>query len=410
MSNTIPDKTGGLLSLFTADQIDDIGNDNKLQCPVIQSNNIYGNKGYQIAVMTGSEDCATIYNSPVIMSNNIGVEDGMPPVSSPGNYDFLVCAGPTPVSTPSNPPDPCDSNYAFYGSGPLFGWNNYHDPTEGHQRRMYHPGQEKNRWPEPVPPTSTETPIPTITPTPTVTPVEPPTLTPFPPMLPSPTPQPADPTPSAPTHTPGPGYYQMDDRNWEIPGLREDPRFVGWVTPTPEGPPEFDWHLRDYEIVEPTGTPPQATITPSLCFNRGGFDLNPGSTRADGMRDTGFADLGRHIQEPVPNIENLIASEGTSGLYMVHLEWDIPEYYPDGSLFHFYDIGGHIVYWGKRDLTNPSPEPVIIPISKPLYLDASTTETELDTRDAPKDSEYLGVIIYTVRMSESEIAWVELPD
>lgn len=404
MSTGIPDKSGGLLSLFTEDQINSTYNDNKLQCPVIQSNNIYGNKGYQIAVMTGSDDCTTIYNSPVIMNNNIGVEDGMPPVSSPGNYDFLVCAGPTPDSTPVNPPDPCESNYEYYGSGPLFGWNNYHDPTEGHQRRMYHPGQKDKRWPGPVPPTSTETPVPTITPTPTVTPS--PTITntftpgPRPtntPMEPSPTPQPADPTPSTPTHTPEPGYYQMGDQNWEIPGLREDPRFVGWVTPTPEGPPEYDWHLRDYEIIEPTGTPPEATITPSLCFNRGGFDLNPGATRADGERDTGYVDLGRHVKEPVPMIENL-RYDGSSEPPDTIL-WDVPDHYPDGTAIPFWEIGGYIVCWGLNGT----------PVGQLVYLDASTQEFQFDNQLIPGKATHLGVTVYNIRLIESDISWIELP-
>ncbi|MGB3975348.1 MAG: hypothetical protein WBM27_02925, partial [bacterium] len=107
----VPDKSGGLLSLFTKDQISNPLNDNKLQCPVILSNNIYGNKGYQIGVFTetvdeGIERCKQIYNSPVIMSNIIGVEENMPPLLTddpPDQYDFLICAGPTPapIVTPS---------------------------------------------------------------------------------------------------------------------------------------------------------------------------------------------------------------------------------------------------------------------------------------------------------------------
>ncbi|MCD4653787.1 right-handed parallel beta-helix repeat-containing protein, partial [bacterium] len=50
MSQGIPDKTGGILSLFTGAQIQ--ANDNKLQAPTILSNTIYGNKGYQIGIFT----------------------------------------------------------------------------------------------------------------------------------------------------------------------------------------------------------------------------------------------------------------------------------------------------------------------------------------------------------------------
>ncbi|MGB3975110.1 MAG: hypothetical protein WBM27_01710, partial [bacterium] len=68
-----------------------------------------------------------------------GVEENMPPLLTddpPDQYDFLICAGPTPApivtpsptsvstttvtptSTPT--PKPCDPDYAFHGSGPIF--------------------------------------------------------------------------------------------------------------------------------------------------------------------------------------------------------------------------------------------------------------------------------------------------
>jgi parallel beta-helix repeat protein len=419
----IPDKSGGLLSLFTQAQISNISNDNKLQCPVVRSNNIYGNKGYQVGVFTGApgagdERCKRIYNSPVIMSNIIGVEEDMPPVMTPSQYDFLISAGPTPertntptpqtIITPATPiptatPEPCNPDYPFYGSGPIFAWNNYHDPTDGHQRRMYHPMQY-DRWPPavytftptPTEPTNTPTPSPTWTPVPTVMPTGMPTITPFPTI----------------TATQGPGYYNMNDRNWEIPGMKEDPRFVGWVSPTPGLPPEYDWHLHDYQTIDPTvtQTPQVATITPSQCFNRGGIELNPGTTRADGMRDTGFVDMGRHIREPVPLVENVTFDTSELPRYELTIEWDIPDYYPDGTLFHFYDIGGHILYWGMIDPESQPGNPVTKPIGQPVYLDASTTWFTFDIRTVPpREATHIGIIIYTVRLTESEIEWLEIP-
>ncbi len=411
---SIPDKSGGLLSLFTEDQI--TNNDNKLQAPIIRSNNIYGNKGNQIGVFTSApgsdyDRCMQIYNSPVIMSNNIGVEEGMPPVDPVEEYDFLICAGPTPdrtntpdpqtpvttlTPTPATPtPEPCNSDYPYYGSGPIFAWNNYHDPTDGHQRRMYHPMQ-KQRWPAPVQ-SFTPTPPPTHTPSmPTST--RPPTHTPQ--MGPSPTPF----TPSEnPPITPGPDYYQMGAPNWEIHGMREDPRFVGWIPPTPGYPPEFDWHLRDH-----SSTPERPA---SNCFSRGGINLNPGTTRSDGQWDSGFVDMGRHIRELVPPAENLVIDmnihHDLPDYY--YLFWDTPTYYPDGTLFHFHDIGGYIVHFGEQESTGNPISDRINPVGRPQYVIASTTEYSFFDFEIPRDATHVGVIVYTVRGAHAEIQWISIP-
>jgi hypothetical protein len=404
--DAIPDKSGGLMSLFTYDQITDVNNDNKLQCPVIRSNNIYGNKGYQIGVFTGApgqgdDRCKHIYNSPVIMSNNIGVEDGMPPVMTPGQYDFLICAGPTPVRTPSDPPEPCDPDYDYYGSGPIFAWNNYHDPTEGHQRRMYHPMQQK-RWPSPV---CTKTPKP---PTPTPGPPTPtPTITSIPTLYPYPTP--VD-TPTAPTPTQGspvPVYYEMDNTAWAIPGMRDNPHFVGWVTPTPFGPPEYDWHLRDYPIVDPeaTGTPPESTITPSQCYNKGGIDLNPGATRDDDALDTGFIDMGRHIRKLVPQVENM---DITVNLPNYTLTWSNPLYTFDGSLFPFHEIGGYVICWGEVE--KEPPDLVVKIVGHPNYCETDDTPSfTFSVMHIPQGATYVGVMIYDTGFNYSRIKWIPIP-
>jgi parallel beta-helix repeat protein len=403
---SIPDKSGGLLSLFTASQISN--NDNKLQAPIIRSNNIYGNKGYQIGVFTSAPDsgydrCKQIYNSPVIMSNNIGVEDDMQPGVPVEEYDFLICAGPTPVSPPSEDPPPCDPDYPYFGSGPIFAWNNYHDPTDGYQRRMYHPMQ-KERWPTPVY-VFTATPYPTPTPSfPTSTPTPaPPTHTPK--FESKPTAQPINTATPVATH--GPGYYQMNAPNWEIPGMKEDPRFVGWITPTPGYPPEFDWHLRDHS------DDPERPA--SNCFNRGGIDLNPGTTRSDGLWDSGFVDMGRHVNERVSPVENLAIDWCNQNEPCVLLTWDAPTYYPDGSLFHFHDIGGYIVHFGSAksagNATGTSTlDQVVKPFLNPFFLDASTTEFSIPLNKIPRDATHLGVLIYTVRYAPSRILWIRIPE
>ena len=432
---SIPDKSGGLLSLFTADQI--TNNDNKLQAPIIRSNNIYGNKGYQIGVFTsapgiGDERCKQIYNSPVIMSNNIGIETEMQPLNPDGEYDFLICAGPTPIRTctpmptptftpptdstnvpeptipttptrtPTPSPEPCDPDYPYYGSGPIFAWNNYHDPTDGHQRRMYHPMQY-DRWPSPVY-VFTATPYPTPTPSfPTSTPTPaPPTHTPK--FESKPTALPINPVTPVATH--GPGYYQMNAPNWEIPGMKEDPRFVGWNTPTPGYPPEFDWHLRDH-----SSTPERPA---SNCFNRGGISLNPGTTRSDGQWDSGFVDMGRHVNERVSPVENLAIDWCNEHEPCVLLTWDAPLYYPDGSLFHFHDIGGYIVHFGATKSAGNAPgastiHQVVKPFLNPIFLDASTTEFSIHYNQIPRDATHLGVVIYTVRRAPSHILWIRIP-
>jgi hypothetical protein len=314
-------------------------------------------------------------------------------------YNFLICAGPTPVSTPSGDPPPCDPDYPYYGSGPIFAWNNYHDPTDGHQRRMYHPMQ-KERWPTPVVP-FTPTPYPTQTPSqPTSTPTPaPPTRTPQ--MTSIPTPH----TPNTePATTPGPDYYQMGASSWEIHGRREDPRFVGWITPTPGYPPEFDWHLRDHSD--------DPERLPSNNFNRGGISLNPGTTRLDGMWDSEFVDRGRHIKELVPPVENLAIDEWSQQEQYFYLTWNAPTYYPDGTLFHFHDIGGYFILFGIEqsggDTSAGSSTNDIKPILGPEYVDASTTEYYFWM--LPREATHVGVVVYTVRGAHAETQWIRIPE
>ncbi|MCD4653666.1 right-handed parallel beta-helix repeat-containing protein, partial [bacterium] len=418
ISDTIPDKSGGILSLFTAAQIDDPTNDNELQSPMIRSNNIYGNKGYQIGVFTGHDSYRTMYNSPVIMSNNIGTEENMPPITSLDQYNFLICCGPTPLFTATPAPTvtptgmyqpdptatsapPGSFSYNYHGSGPIFAWNNYNDITYKGVRGMYHPMQKKTVpdsvvfSPTPDPFTPTPSPPPTSYPsTPTGLPVgATPTGIPW---TPAPTP--------ASTYTPAPGFYKISSHSWEILGQKGDPCFVGWVTPTPEGPPRFDWHLRDHDM-SPT---PQHVASNS--FNHGGFKLSPGSTMSTMWPDTGFVDMGRHISEIMPTVENLSV---TYRQFDLILTWNIPSHYPDGSILDPYDVGGNIVYWGEEEQVSQggfgikTPITQITIIGNPIYLDGLTTMYEPE--QVPSNATHMGVNIYSVLGTESGLVWAEIP-
>ncbi|HPQ41817.1 MAG TPA: right-handed parallel beta-helix repeat-containing protein, partial [bacterium] len=421
VSGTVPDKTGGLLSLFTHAQITDSNNDNKLQSPVIRSNNIYGNKGYQIGIFTEHSDKRKIWNSPVLMSNTIGIEPGSPPITSTDQFDFLICCGPTPDlpptpppthtptpggSTPTNTPLPTNApgwfSYNYHGSGPILAWNNLNDITAGRKRRIYHPMQ-----PDTEPPAVAFTPVPTDTPpgpSPTPAPTDTPPHTPTALSIePTPTGIPWSPSPTpVHTYTPAADYYRANSRGWLIMPRSEDPHFAGWVTPTPEGPPYYDWRVLDYNV-SPTPT------APSINLNHGGFNLNPGAATSSMYPDTGFVDLGLHVQSDLPPVEYLSATYRVEELI---LTWYMPVYYPDGSLINPYDIAGTIVTWGKKEQISPGGGGFIQPIEKitvigePIYLDGQTQR--YDTEELYPGATHMGVRIYSTRGMESALEWTEI--
>jgi len=405
ISDTVPDETGGLLSLFTADQIQN--NDNKLQAPTILSNSIYGNKGYQVGVFTECDNYFHIYNSPILIANNIGIEEDFPvPGGEHDDYCFLLCCGPTPAGvapTPTAPPDtptytPCvpgQFDYDYHGSGPILAWNNFHD-TSNMGLDIYHPMQRQS-----LPPRHTFTPTPTPTPT-GGSPTPLPTLPTYPPTTKpcilqfSPTPVPwiptATPETPVPTSTPNPKAYRIADQAWTLRGLKANPRHDGYKTDPARIPPRYyDWHLRDYD-----------TDNPSHCFDKGGLVLNPGSGRTDMTQDTDFIDMGMHQKNAVPTVENLTI-EPYRNVYI--LTWSRPGYWPDGSLFELSDIGGYVVLYG---VLKPGTETIQI-VGEPVFLPSNSTSYKTDAMTIVEPTHF-GVYIYDVQGLESEIAWKEISD
>ncbi|MBN1296195.1 right-handed parallel beta-helix repeat-containing protein [bacterium] len=404
VSADIPDETGGLLSLFTADQIQN--NDNQIQAPIILSNAIYGNKGYQVGIMTESDSLYHIYNSPILIANTIGIEMGLPFVPEingvEDNYRYLVCCGPTPSITatptaiPGNPTNtprvPGEFDYDYHGSGPVIAWNNLHDRSEM-DLGIYHPLQRNN-----VPPRHTFTPTPSQS-YPTSIPTSPPsTSIPFVSTF-SPTPIPWSPSPTPvtpmPTFSPAPMPYDIDSPAWVFRGITANPRHDGWKEDPNRVPPRYyDWHIRDF-----------TTSTPSQCFEKGGLILNPGSTRTDTSRDTGCVDMGRHIDGMVPTIESFTATHiGSEYL----LEWEQPVNRPDGSVFDLSDVGGYVILCGFDSGPGSFTGGMTI-IGEPVFLPAYETSHMLSEMSVGKIT-HLGIYIYDVFGMESAVTWVEKPE
>lgn len=417
----VPDKTGGILSLYTSDQLS--SNYNKLQSPLIMSNNIYGNLGYQVTLLSEGQAPRPVVNSPVLMSNTIGTQADMGDPDGINLIDmknYLISCGPkpdlsptyTPTSTPTGilstplpptatPMPPGSFSYGYHGSAPIMAWNVLFNP-ESHYR-TYHPMQPDtlHHTPTPPPPTPTQqythTQTPTFTPTPTArftmhTPTGMPTWTPAP-------------TPPAGS-TPILKHYKCNDSAWSMNNQYNSPAFIGWTEPT-QGPAVFDWHLADV----PTGNPlPTATGTPSptstpypysACFNNGGLLLNPGISQADMLPDESRVDIGYHTKGQVPKVENIEIEEYYGGSFCV--TWDRPEYYFDGSLLDVTDVGGYILYYGRDDESEP---PVIVSTGTPVNLSATPTLFMV----AQGSYTYIGLRLYDVRGMESEINWESVPD
>ncbi|MCD4652658.1 right-handed parallel beta-helix repeat-containing protein, partial [bacterium] len=403
VSADIPDKTGGLLSLFTSSQI--FSNSNKLQAPTILSNTIYGNKGHQIGVFTDMDDCRHIYNSPVIIGNTIGIEDDMPvPQGNLNDYEYLISCGPTPDitatptlagPTPTATPAPGQFTYSFHGSGPVLAWNNLHD-TSNMGLTIYHPMQRNNKPPrQTFTPTMTPTPIdfvPTSTPTPTP---RQPTPAPFStesmptgiPWSPTPTPQ----VPS-PTYTPLPLNYDANSVSWRLKSINANPQHKGWRNDSQEEPPRYyDWHLLDHD-----------GPNPSDCFNKGGLFLNPGSAQYDSSWDSGFVDLGRHIFSCVPPVNSFGVSKVG---FVYHMTWSKPLYWSDGSIFQQSDIGGYVILYGyDNGIGKPGQ---IEPIGQPVFLSSSCLS--YSTGRLPVGTTHLGVYLYDTKGMDSLITWKPKP-
>lgn len=424
-STTLPVKTGGILSLFTDDQI--AANDNKMQSPTILSNSIYGNKGYQIGIITEESDYTHIYNSPVIIANDIGVETNMPIDPSDPEYNFLISCGPTPnvtvTPTPETPPDDppdamfCEFDYDYHGSSAILAWNCLNDSTDM-KLEVYHPLQKMNL---PFNITATPTPsstsgLPTHTPAPFI-PCQMPTGVPW-----SPTPSPSTPVP---TNTHKPDFHALDDYSWSLKSIKKDPMHFGWVDdPSFEPPLYYDWHYKDFnpsQVITPTPTPdpnhtptptpdpnstatPTPTITPfSKCFEGGGFFLYPGSTTSTMSRDIGFADLGYHREKELPTV-NQLTSSVNKGKYSI--QWMRPEYWPDGSIFSVNDIGGYVILLAEIPSNSNFARPTFY--GDPIYVVSNANGW--DEIDAPKEVTHFGVYLYDVQGMQSDAVWVEKPE
>lgn len=422
-SDVNPDKTGGLLSLFTANQIS--SNTNQLQSPMILSNSIYGNLGYQVSVITGSTSPKTVYNSPVLMSNTIGTQADMGDPSGTNEINmenYLISCGPipaitptltpTPTTTPNNyptrtPAPPGEYPYNYHGSGPVMAWNCLSVPEGYEHYYAYHPMQKDTLAHTPTPrpptftpggPTATPTPIPTNTPYHTWTPGPSPT------GIPSWTPTPT-PNPLVPTSTPRHYAYQFGRDGWDLKNVKGDAKVVGWYYD--QGVPLFDWHVSDLTTANPT-QPPAGTPTqpPPLsdCINTGGLLLNPGVSQADMLPDEGRIDIGYHSKGGVPSVLN-ISTDWVNRDRELLIEWDQPDYYYSGEIMHYSDVGGYKFYLGLRI---PGTLDIIV-LGSPENLSADITEKRMSRGAIPGNAQYVGVSIYDVRGFESDIKWKLIP-
>ncbi|HPQ40773.1 MAG TPA: right-handed parallel beta-helix repeat-containing protein, partial [bacterium] len=418
----VPDKTGGILSLYTSNQLS--SNYNKLQSPLIMSNNIYGNLGYQVTLLSEGQVPRPVVNSPVLMSNTIGTQADMGDPDGINLIDmknYLISCGPkpdlsptyTPTSTPtgilstplpptSTPIPPGSFSYAYHGSAPIMAWNVLSNPEKHY--RTYHPMQPDTLHHTPTPPPATPTQQSTNTPTPTFTSTPTARFTMHTPTgMPTWTPAPTSPAGATPVLN----YYQCDDPAWSLKNQYKSPAFIGWTVPT-QGPPVFDWHLADV----PTGNPlPTATGTPSptstpypysACFNNGGLLLNPGISQADMLPDENRVDIGYHTKGQVPMVENLSVTVYLGESYKV--SWERPSYYYDGSGLDLSDVGGYRLYYGRYDEENDPPQ--IIQIGNPIELSAYETIRIVEAGSYT----HIGILLYDIRGMESKINWGEVPE
>ncbi len=380
---------GGILCLFTSDEMS--GTDVELQSPMITSNTIYGNDGFQVCVITDDpgREPRDIANAPVLMSNIIGPDTL--------TYDT---GSPTPI--PTSAPNwlvscTSESSYAAmtpqHGSAPIMAFNNLYRPGATGADTMYfaHPGN-----PTSTPGAPTSTPTPTQTPTPTGTQYTPvyafntpssystPTIAPT--YTPWPTPAPTSP-PGSPTFTPTAAPFKMDASTWSTKNGFGDPRFVGGDTVE-----DFDFHLKD-PVFQMTPTPNDPR---SAAYDTSGFRLNPGITQSNQSPDIGQVDIGAHYPSNVPAVSNV--SCAPYGQYGATVTWNNPERYPDDSLFS--DLAGNIFYFGHRNQSR------IVSIVSRVYLEPMETYTF--TSPPTLDTNVLGVAVYNTSGTNSSTVWVDM--
>jgi parallel beta-helix repeat protein len=385
---------GGILCLFTSDEM--TATDVLVSSPLLMSNDIYGNDGYQVCVITDNKDLkpTDIKNAPLIMSNIIGPNPFIDPEMTPGARPYLVSCSSESESAQA---------YPQYGSAPVMAYNNlfrpagdryFLNPAQIPTQTPTYSGPASTPSPTPTASTPTETPVPTttgITPswfwTNTPTGTRPPTRTPMPWYTFIQTPTPTD-TPV----TPIPTCYQFKEYamgvdSWSILNNLDNPEFVGGTDVS-----DFDFHLLD--SINPT---PGATPSPrSACFNRGGLNLDPGITRDDEYPDVDRVDAGMHFRSVVPCVSRLaIGSSQTS----FTLEWMQPTHYADGRLFS--DLIGNILSYGEYD--SQSGEIVVI---RSKFLDPCSSCV---INVVPPGYTHAGISVYNARGAQSRIVWVALP-
>jgi hypothetical protein len=390
---------GGVLSLFTAEER--TATDVQIQSPLLLSNTIYGNDGFQICVLTrdaGMQPPNSV-NAPLIMSNIIGPN---PFLEATPEYEppWLVSCATKPM-TPNPTPE--------FGSAPYMAFNNvYREVPPGYENDVlarkyyYHPawtvlptstplfsptplGVTATPTPScpaqgwPTPPWNSPTPrnIDTYTPCQTKTPTPPVTQTPL-----------FSPTP-APTSTMFALSYTINTGSWNTNNIEKKPYFKGGTSIA-----DFDFHLAD-SVYQPT---PGGSPSPSSsCFNIGGFRLNPGMTASDHEPDSGQVDLGRHWQPPVPPVSNLVCTctdcEGYHSYNTYDCSWTNPTHDSEGTLL---DFAGILIYQGEYNHGE-------IDILDRKYLETCNKADVLV--QASSSCTHLGVSYYTVQGVECETTW-----
>ena len=380
---------GGILCLFTSAEM--AQTDVEVQSPMILSNTIYGNDGYQVCVITDDpgREPRSIANAPVLMSNIIGPDTMNYPTGTPSSApNWLVSCTSESTNAASTPQ---------HGSAPIMAFNNLYRPGATGPDTTYfaHPG---NPTPTRTPTSGTPTspPSPTATPSPTGTLYTPsyswtPTPGPGTPGHGTRTPAPAytarptfTPTPTGTPPTPTAGPYRIDAATWSIHNTFGDPKFVGGDTIE-----DFDFHLKD-PVFQMTPTPNDSR---SVAYDSGGFRLNPGHTQSNASPDIGQVDIGAHYPSIVPAVTDL-SCRYESGTWAV--QWTNPDRYPDNALYS--DFAGIAFYFGQ------SP-PRSVTILSQLYLDPCS---EYVFTSHPSGANRFGVATYNASGSLSAIVWQEL--
>ncbi|MCD4654362.1 hypothetical protein K8T06_10575, partial [bacterium] len=196
--------------------------------------------------------------------------------------------------------------------------------------------------------------------------------------------------------TPMPFYYKIGDGSWQIDGTNGDPLHKGWTNDPEQVPPKvYDWHLSDNDPGDPSSIA-------SHCINRGGLQLNPGSTKSTMEVDSGFVDLGRHRRREVPMVEEFSATYEDDEYT---LTWTAPDYWPDGSILYQSDIGGYVIIIGKIPEGGSLWNPTLY--GNPIYEPATSSQTVITK--ISKDATHFAIYMYDTTGNESQWEWVEIP-